>query len=299
MNTELVKPLEKTPKISDMIPEILDTIGEFAGTYFSLAVGRKPSSRQLLHDGGVGKVLEQILETGGDFRMLFSVRQMYPDPELPILKAINTRDPILCHRVCTTWNTWYSNIGYSTSYYTSFAWGLDNLQTDEKTRIHFEQLRNAKPLVPDPEKTTNPEEESEYETEESTDDEGSTSDEEESNPYIRSTLEERLDVTTSRGVTDVNDVVCDFTRMHGFLPQELRKFIEVNGVQHMKKIHGNINFRGPHEHIIWLINLCVDLGYIGKRLTVGSPYIESGVIHYKYPSTYDPEVACWMYFEGF
>jgi hypothetical protein len=274
-----------------MIPEILDTIGEFAGTYFLLAMGRKPSSRQLLRDGGICKVLEQILGTGGDFRMLFSVREMYPDldPEIPILKAINTKDPILCRRVCTIWDTWYSNLGYTISYYASFTWGLENLQTDEKTRIHFEERRNAGPMV------ITHEEESESDEESSEEESG----DDVYNPYIRSTLEERLDAITSREVTDVNDVVCDFTWMHGCLPQELRKFIEVNGIQHMKKIRGKVNFRGTNEHAIWLINLCVDLGYIGKRLIGGLPYIESGVIYYTYPSTYDPEVACWMYFEGF
>lgn len=270
-----------------MVPEILDAIGEFAGTYFLLAVGRRPSSRQLLRDGGVGKVLEHVLETGGDFRMLSSVREMYPDPEIPILKAVNTGSPTLCHRVCTIWGTRYSNIGYSTSYYTSFTWGLENLQTDENTRIHFERLRNARPMA---------EESSDGESDEESDEE---SGDEDTNPYIRSTLEERLGVVTSRGVTDVNDVVCDFTWMHGFLPQELRNFIEVNGIQHMKKVRGNINFRGPHEHVLWLINLCVDLGYTGRRLGAGTSYIEPGVIHYRYPSTYDPDVACWMYFESF
>lgn len=111
-------------------------------------------------------------------------------------------------------------------------------------------------------------------------------------------MEERLEVTTSRGVTDVNDVVFEFTQHHGFQPQELRKFIEVNGMQHMSKVREGIYFRGFDEDIIWLINVCVDLGYTGEKLANGLSYIEPGIIHYKYPSSYNPDIACWMYFEG-
>ncbi|SAM02941.1 hypothetical protein [Absidia glauca] len=275
-----------------MIPEILDLIGQFAGTYFLLAVGRKPSSRQLLRDGGIPTVLEQILKTGGDIRMLYLVKDIYPDPELPIVKAVLTMDPFLARRICTIWDTWYSDIGYGISFHLSFTWGLKNLQPDEKTRIHFERLRAAKALVHTPvesesgsESWPESEEEPEYE---------------EVNPYIRSTLEERLGMTTSSQVTDINYIACDFMTIFLTQIQEIRKFIEVNGVQHMRKIREEIPIQGPIEHAMWLINLCVDLGYEGRRRkTPGRSRVEPGVIYYKYPSLHDPDIACWMYFESF
>lgn len=119
-----------------MISEILDVIGEFSNSYFLLAVGRQPTRRKFLRDGGIGKVLEQVLETGGDFRMLFSIRRLYPDPEVPILRAVNTKNPSLLRKVCTIWDSRYSNDGYTMSFYSSFAFGLEILLTDEKTRIH-------------------------------------------------------------------------------------------------------------------------------------------------------------------
>jgi hypothetical protein len=276
-----------------MIPEILDLIGQFAGTYFLLAVGRKPTSRQLLRDGGIPTVLEQILKTGGDIRMLYLVKDIYPDPELAIIKAVFAMDPFLARRICTIWDSWYSDTGYGISYHFSFTWGLKNLQPDEKTRIHFERLRNAKPLVHTPVES------------ESGSESGSESEEEleyeEVTPYIRSTLEERLGMITSGQVTDINYIVCDY--MTSFLTQiqEIRKFIEVNGVQHMSKIREEIPIQGPSEHAMWLINLCVDLGYEGVRCKTPNrrSRVEPGVIYYKYPNLNNHNIACWMYFESF
>lgn len=252
-----------------MILEILDAIGEFAGTYFLLAVNRKPTPRLLLRDGGVCKILEEVLETGGDIQMLYSIREMYPDSDLAIVKAVKTQNPHLVSRVCAVWNTWHSDIGYSISYQLSFTWGVNNLQTS-----HPMTTRVAAP-VPSP-----------------TTEEFYWSGDEESE-------EEDLGMITSDQVPDVNSIVCEDMKAFTSQIEELREFIEINGVQHMSKIREDIPIQGPSEHAMWLINLCVDLGYQGMRCMASNrSHVEPGVIHYKYPSMYDPDIACWMYFEN-
>lgn len=236
----------------------------------------------------VGKVLEQVLETGGDFRMLFSIKEMYPDPNVPIVKAVNTKDPSHLRKVCTIWNSRYSIDGYILSFQSSFTFGLETLVADEETMILYDILR-TKPVEP---------KEKESDSESGEEESSEESEDENPNPYLRPTLEERLEMITSGKVTDVNNVVCEFTRMCCPLARELRTFIEVNGIQHMSKIQGVISLREPEEDIIWLMDTCIGLGYTGRKISCVYSYIKHGVIYYSYPSIFNSDIACWMYFEG-
>ncbi|ORY97072.1 hypothetical protein BCR42DRAFT_399158 [Absidia repens] len=274
----LPAPPSPITSVNTMVPEILDLIGEFAGTWFLLVVNRNPSPRQVLRDGGIGLILDYVLmKMGGDYRMLFHLRDM----------------------VCTVWMSRYSPRGYADAFYSSFTWGLNYVHTDEKSKRDFEIL--SRPVLEQDQEVVQEEGwETDGRDEEEDDEDDEDDDEEEYNPYIRSTIEERLDLITSGKITDVNYIVCDFVRSHGFICQELRAFIDMYGVEHMSKIQGQLNFRGTYEHVMWLINLCVDLGYQGTAITQhrGPSCIEPGMIHYKYPSTYDADLACHMYFSA-
>ncbi|KAI9314097.1 hypothetical protein BX666DRAFT_1970194 [Dichotomocladium elegans] len=193
------------------------------------------------------------------------------------------------------WNSWFSNYAYIISCGRPFRWGADNIQADEYTKRQYRIVDPSEYIL------AAPSDFDERDTDDGSDEEAS--DEEEFNPYFRATLAERLAVITSGQVTDVNYIVCDLVQGFGGCMEELRKFIEINGVEHMKKIRGRLYIRGPVEHAMWLINLCVDLGYKGVRCTQAlGPIsrIERGIIYYNYPSNDDPDVACFIYFnKGF
>lgn len=226
-----------------MVPEILDVIGEYAGTYFLLAVGRAPTRRQLLRDGGICRVLEQILETGGDIRMLLTVKELCPDPDLALIKAVWTRDPFLILRVRIVWNRWYSEIA------DGILLQLERVNTDYSPCMK-----------------------SSSDTDSSSDtwtDYGSEYDSSENDSAL-------LEWDPDHDVTRI---------------KQLRESGD--------EIPERIVIQGTQEHAMWLINKCVDMGYSGMRYSGNdSSRVESGVIYYKYPSLYDPNVACYMYFEG-